>query len=89
MNMSIYIYIHINIPFNSMKIHEHIPFNLNPRYRKYIYIPVNSIRSLNESTLYIYIHSIQIYSGRWFQTFFTFPYSGNVVIPTDQYFSEG
>ena len=76
-----------------MKIHEHIPFNLNPRYRKniyiYIYIPVNSIRALNESTLYIYIHSIQIYSGRWFQTFFTFPYSGNVVIPTDQYFSEG
>ena len=32
----LYIYIHINVPFNSMKIHEHIPFNLNPRYRKYI-----------------------------------------------------
>jgi hypothetical protein len=32
-----------------------------------------------------------LYTGWWFGTmeFYDFPYIGNVIIPTDQYFSEG
>ena len=35
----------------------------------------------------IYIYNIYIKTGWWFGTFF--PYIGNVIIPTDSYFSEG